>query len=202
MVTYSLNKLYEANAITSDANKQIGIVENGINEWIALNNYTEKGENYFNSVIEGNLEKPLLKLKSASNNIFENYSSKQIELAQRILDVAETSSPQDFQSNIEPVEVSISELPENEQLELLTMIEMIKGACNAISDFGTPAAQNTLKSAGSFMCNLASGGIGSIYGAWAGGIAAGVFGASAIATGGLSIGVGLVVGAAISTMAC
>lgn len=201
MVSFSLDKLGDANAINSDADKQVEIVKNGIKEWIFLNDYNEKGKDYFNSIIDSNSQISL-ELKSSSNRIFENYSSEQYEIIQRILAIAEISSSKDFQVNIESVEESISKLPENEQLELLTMIEMIKGACNAISDFETPVAQNSLKSFGSFMCNLASGGIGSIYGAWAGGIAAGVFGASAIATGGVSIAVGLVVGAAISTIAC
>jgi len=55
---------------------------------------------------------------------------------------------------------------------------------------------------GTFWCNLASGGIGAVYGAWGAGIASAVFGASAIASGGVSIVIGLTVGAIISTVAC
>lgn len=58
------------------------------------------------------------------------------------------------------------------------------------------------KKGGVWWCNLASSGIGSIYGAWAGGIAAGLFGALAIATGGISVAVWIIVGTTISTIAC
>ena len=54
----------------------------------------------------------------------------------------------------------------------------------------------------SFMCNLATGGIGAVYGAWGGAIASAVFGASALASGGVTIVVGLVVGSALSAIAC
>jgi len=51
------------------------------------------------------------------------------------------------------------------------------------------------------VCNLTTGGLGTIYGAWAGGIAF-AFGATAIATGGITILVGLAVGAALSAAIC
>ena len=53
----------------------------------------------------------------------------------------------------------------------------------------------------SLVCNLTTGGLGAIYGAWAGGIAL-AFGATAIATGGVSILVSLAVGAALSAAIC
>lgn len=109
MVLYSLNKLYEVN--TSNPEDHINIIENGINEWSKINNIEEKGK---------------------------DYNSTQIEIIQRIMAIAENSSVEDFQLNIVAVEKAIANLREEEQLELFIMVEMIKGACAAISDFETP----------------------------------------------------------------
>lgn len=54
---------------------------------------------------------------------------------------------------------------------------------------------------GKFACNIASSGIGTVWGSMGGAIAA-VAGASAILSGGVSVVVGIAVGSAISTIAC
>ncbi len=56
-------------------------------------------------------------------------------------------------------------------------------------------------SASEFICNMTTGGIGAIWGAWAGGIAT-AFAATAVASGGITVVVSLVVGAALSTAIC
>ncbi len=56
-------------------------------------------------------------------------------------------------------------------------------------------------SASGFICNMTTGGIGAIWGAWGGGISL-AFGATALASGGVSVVVSLVVGAALSTAIC
>ena len=56
-------------------------------------------------------------------------------------------------------------------------------------------------SASELICNMITGGIGALCGAWAGGIAT-AFAASAVASGGITVVVSLVVGAALSTAIC
>lgn len=54
---------------------------------------------------------------------------------------------------------------------------------------------------GDVICNMAMGGIGTIYGAWGGALVA-AYGASAIASGGATIVIGLVAGSVLSAVAC
>ncbi len=203
MMSYSLIKLSEVDLTVIDTDDQISIVEDGIHEWLTVNNYYKSGRRYFNSVIEASSAKDDL-----SDIFYIGFNQRQREVIDDILNIARVSSFENFHTNIESIEESITNLPISEQIELLVMVELIKGACNAAKDFEMLIDHTAIESFGDskkdgkFLCNLTSGGIGSIYGAWAGGIAAAVFGASAIASGGITVAVGLVVGAAISTIAC
>lgn len=63
------------------------------------------------------------------------------------------------------------------------------------------SAKEWATTVGKYACNLASGGIGTVWGSMGGAIAS-LAGASAVLSGGVSIVVGLAVGAAIGTVAC
>lgn len=200
MVSFSLNQLLDYGTILNDPLMQKEIVEEGVDQWIIDNGYFNDGRSYFDSTMVLFEGRDLSDMISRSSGIFNNYTNAQFAIVEDIINVAKISSFDNFSRNIESVEDAISILPKQDQLELLIMIEILKGTFVAITDFHTLTIKNGF--AYGFICNLTAGGIGAIYGGWAGGIAAGVFAASGIATGGITIAVGLVAGAAISTIVC
>ncbi|MFV0289916.1 MAG: hypothetical protein ACK5IJ_03335 [Mangrovibacterium sp.] len=173
-------------------------VENNIQEWNTQHACYRDilDSSYVIATKFPSLDQPII------DNAFDSYTPKQVMIIKQILNIAKNSSLLNFQENIQIVEELIYKLPKEEQLELLVMNEMIKGACDAMVDLKLNDNRYQQKSFATFVCNLTSGGIGTVYGAWAGAIAGAAFGASTIVSGGTAAVVSLVVGSAISTIAC
>ena len=205
MVSFSLAKLNNVNSLKTE--KQVETIEMGINEWARLNNHNKKEIDFYSSIIEENLENPL---SLVSTEVFEDYNTNQIEIIRDILEVSKVSNIEDFKFKVKSVEESIFSLPSSERLELLTILEIIKGGCNAMSDAGMKVihksnVSRTITDPQSgeviFICNLVTGGLGAIYGAWSGALL-GTIVSSAVVSGGTSVIVGIVVAAAFSTIIC
>lgn len=149
-------------------------------------------------------------LRSADDPAIENLlSTEMLEIYNSMIALMEEDKELSDLDEKQLLDSAYKNLSGQERADMIAIIEATKLTIDGINklneEFGADVAlrgrKDVAAAVGRFACNMASGGIGSVWGSMAGGIALAA-GAGAILTGGVSVFVGLAVGAAISTIAC